>query len=234
MRNQFKTVLLLSSTFLSQIAVAAGDVETNCRDEVVGKRNIYQGSTNCEAIHNYTTYENRKLVRKVYKENLTGNSSETTSPTMTLSKRVQITFTSFGGQEVTYNTDISCTASIPFSHEEDVTQRVCDYTPKAIITSHLIQTRVEKGITYYAAGQAAVKFNFSDRDGSISSAQAWVDGTNVSTNYHIINGAGYYTVRLKVTDNDGYVTEETRTVSVSPFEECSQNGVMILCPNVGT
>ncbi len=176
--------------------------KTNCRLETKGQQNIYSGYSSCTAIHNYTDWENQRIVRKVDHYNLEEFIAETTRSRTNLSKLITVNVHSMSGEPYSYRTTVSCPADIPFSHKEDVKEEVCDYKPKANI-------RVER--MFPDEESVLIIADGSDKDGTIVSQKLWVDDIPVSSGYVAWGRTGkIITIKLHVTDNDGYTDEITK------------------------
>ncbi|MCY7296276.1 hypothetical protein [Alteromonas sp. a30] len=210
---KFKTlakVLLPLAALFGSTTSFAGDEQVNCRSET-STQAIYEGTAFCTAY---------------YVEN---NGSF----------RTQLLGGHFNAAPVQYRTVYSnfygydgnlyfaqCQATVPFSHNEQISTTVCDYTPKSSFTPH--------ANGFNGIGRVNIVDNASDRDGSIVKTEWWVDGTYKGTTKPSL--ATYvtrtYSIRQRVTDNDGYTDESTRSIRVVPgdFDDCGRRGRDELCP----
>ncbi|WP_105168358.1 hypothetical protein [Pseudoalteromonas sp. T1lg23B] len=211
--NSTLKAISLSLVIGSVGAHAAGGNSTNCRNVVSEYEKIYSGPASCTGIFWYATYENGSLVRKRGSHTLSQDVSETNRSTTVISGLATIQVESITGGTLTERHAVSCVASIPFSHEEPIYKEVCDKTPYAYIS------------TYEIPYQTEVRMSADDSDGHIVKKEAWIDGRRVSFGKHFLEAMSidrttYYNVRIKVTDNDGYVTEVSKTVKASPNANC--------------
>lgn len=114
----------------------------------------------------------------------------------------------------------SCNAQVPFSHYESVQKTVCDYTPKASLY-------VDK-----QSRETYVNMSASDRDGHIVSTQAWLDGAPVTFGSLTLR-SGYevkiHNLKMRVKDDDGYVTERSAVIRVEPFVPCDDGTKRPIC-----
>ncbi|CAH9053926.1 hypothetical protein PSECIP111951_00922 [Pseudoalteromonas holothuriae] len=108
--------------------------------------------------------------------------------------------------EISNGKRLSCSATLNQQRQEPVTSEVCDYTPNASLSLYRFE-----GDT-----SASVTLRGSDQDGSITKYELWVDGVRKSSNTATLYGnqGDTFTVRGRVTDNDGYTTETSRTVTL--------------------
>ncbi|NOU49785.1 hypothetical protein HG263_04455 [Pseudoalteromonas sp. JBTF-M23] len=198
------TMLAISSlTALSFNAAAAGDQKVNCKTTT---QNIpyYYGWASCWASGRFMQEHVSRSATQWY----------------TISETVYE-----NGQWNTYQ----CSDTLTSVAYDTVTQESCEYTPLAVIREHLITERYDSrtGTTYYKTGVVVADFNYSDRDGQVQKVEKWVGG--VSTAKSHVDITSPTTVRLRVTDNDGNVTDTSRTVSPPMIQQCSRGGMMIIC-----
>ena len=106
----------------------------------------------------------------------------------------------------------SCFATLPFSQLETSTSTKCDYTPQANIRDYIFYD----GTAYTAA--LRLNSGASDRDGSIVKTEWWVNGQSygASVPTFTVNSPTSFSIRQRVTDNDGYTDETSKSVFVSP------------------
>lgn len=208
MNNKLSILGAVVFALFSGQSMAAGDQPVNCRTETTGTVAIYGGFAQCSAYHQGQYIQVQDYI------------PETTTPTTYISEL-------HGGSFV------GCWANVPFLRYENVTEQVCDYTPKATMREYYI----DAGNGQYVVGEKVVKFTASDRDGSVAQKKAWVDGSPVSTNFHTLkvpSGQSFasFNVKFEVTDNDGYVTTTSKNISVNTFPVCyGPGGQIILCDN---
>ncbi|WP_457933869.1 hypothetical protein LOS73_14150 [Pseudoalteromonas sp. SCSIO 43210] len=122
-----------------------------------------------------------------------------------------------------------CSSNLPNSAYETISNESCQYTPKASINRHYVEESYDSrtDTTYYAAGVIVAQFTFSDRDGEVQKVEKWVNGQSTTKSHVDITSASE--VKLKVTDNDGNVTETSTTVYPPMMQTCSRGGQLILC-----
>lgn len=199
-KNSVIVVSILSTALCSNLALA-GDDPVNCQTEVQSQA-IYAGFTSCTAT--YRDNNNDFQTTPLY-----GTAPESTSSLFTLSSFI----TDFTG---TYY--VSCLASVPFSHYQDVNVQVCEYTPNVTL-----------GVIHNNRRSLNVNANYSDRDGSVTKIEWWVDGVKQSTTGSSIqltrpnpNVQQPHNVEVRVTDNDGHTDSSSRSVlfSNANFNDC--------------
>ncbi len=115
----------------------------------------------------------------------------------------------------------SCFARLPFSSVENVSSTKCDYTPRAGIRDYVIHD----GTAYTAA--LRLSSSASDRDGSITRTEWWVNGRSYGSSVptFTVNEPTNFSIRQRVTDNDGYTDETSTSVFVSPANDPCLEGV---------
>ncbi|KZN60730.1 hypothetical protein [Pseudoalteromonas luteoviolacea] len=154
----------------------AGDQQVNCRTQAVTSA-VYSGNASCYAGGQY-------ISRYVH------NSASSTA---------------FVSQVVNGRT-VSCSASVPFSHNETANVRKCDYTPQA-------RVKLDAQFNSDSTRARVVIRNLStDRDGQISKVEYWVDNVyqgTLSGSYKYLSWRDTFPsfstrVKIRVTDNDGY------------------------------
>lgn len=203
MVNLKKVLLAATAGFALASTVLAGDEEVNCRTEFVGTQKIYQGWATCSKT---LTLKNDQEVKVTIKDYV----SATTSSKATLDKLY------YANDGKTYY--VTCTADVPYSHEEDVYEEVCDYTPN--VDLHVFQDNIYS-TTVYA--------DWSDRDGNVNKVEWWVDGvkTSVGSSFNMTRRGSNedYSKRLqiKVTDNDGYTDADSVTATFKSPNSCPDN-----------
>jgi len=195
--NKRLSTLISAATFaicaLFSTGTLAGDEPVNCQTQLVGDQSVYGGYASC-----WVSF--RRDDGFYDQEYLTQYVPDTTSPTVYIS---QIVFV--GGSSY----HLSCNASVPFSHTQPVYQQVCEYTPK--VTLQVYQNSIYS-TTVYA--------NTSDRDGSVTKIEWWVDGVKQSNTGSSINLTRpgrvppfSHVVQVRVTDNDGHTDTVSKTAA---------------------
>jgi hypothetical protein len=222
----FKKILIANSLILFSFTSFAGDEPVNCRQEIVDYQDIYAGVPQCDASYERVTCRPiDPFTVEVTTENLThtlmGNYRESTSQNVTLTELISYTesYSTPGnliggrrGAACTLPTTVSetlfCTAQLDFLEQRPVKQEVCDYTPDTNLTPSL-DSRYN----------STVRAKASDRDGSIVKYEWWVDGVkqsesgeslfleNIPYSHHNSKN-----VEVRVTDDDGYTTTESKIV----------------------
>lgn len=200
----YTTVSLLLAFPL--IAAAAGDEKIKCKTKTTQVEYFY-GSASC------TTFDGKYLNEYV---------SRNSSRWYTIAQNIYE-----NGSWENYR----CSTTLPNSAFETVSSESCQYTPKANIKQHYVVESYDRrtDTTYYAAGIKVAQFTFSDRDGEVQKVEKWVNGISTTKNHVDITSTSE--VKLKVTDNDGNVTETTATVHPPMMQTCSRGGQLILCDN---
>lgn len=124
-----------------------------------------------------------------------------------------------------------CSTTLTNSAFDTVSSESCQYTPKANIKQNYVVESYDNqtDTTYYATGIKVVQFTFSDRDGEVQKVEKWVNGVSTTKNHVDITSVSE--VKLKVTDNDGNVTETSATVYPPMMQTCSRGGQLVLCGN---
>lgn len=107
-----------------------------------------------------------------------------------------------------------CTALLDIISYDTVSVQICDYTPKA----EFFTLEVQEGIVNVVS-------NSSDRDGQIVTTKLWVNGVLKSpatpNKYSIPASAGQrLTLKMEVTDNDGYKDTKITTYTVQGLGSC--------------
>jgi hypothetical protein len=128
----------------------------------------------------------------------------------------------------------SCWAQLPYSDTDTIQRTSCEYTPKANIEEHYVEsyTHPITKITYFETGVIIAKFTYSDRDGQVQQVQRWVDGVLTTSPFVEIDTPS--TVTLKVTDNDGHVTQTSRVLYPPMIPICKRGGILVLCDGEGS
>lgn len=113
----------------------------------------------------------------------------------------------------------SCLASVPFSHYSNVTTTQCDYKPVSSISA-----------SPHEFWETYVRVSGKDYDGNVVKTELWIDGVKkpnrgATSNYTMVHSTVPFTVKVKVTDNDGYTHTSTKTVT-------PRNVGPIMCGNV--
>lgn len=204
-KNIIKFVLPIAALFTSTAALA-GDDPVNCRN-ATSYQPIYSGNATCTATYYGSGgFGTTTLSRYVFD---------------TIINREFITGTVWGSDNRLYSA--SCWANVPFSHYDEVVTQVCDYTPKS---SFILSSS--------GFGHVGISNRASDRDGNIVKTEWWVDGVYKGTTTPSISTSvpKTFSVRQKVTDNDGYTDQSTRSIFVQPrdFDDCGRKGRDQLCP----
>ena len=101
----------------------------------------------------------------------------------------------------------SCWANVPFSHYSSVTNTTCDYKPVSSISA-----------TPHEFWETYVRVSGRDYDGNVVKTELWIDGVKkpnrgATSNYAIIHSTVPFTVKVVVTDDDGYTHTSTKTVT---------------------
>ncbi|TQF71340.1 hypothetical protein [Pseudoalteromonas luteoviolacea] len=201
--NSISKLAIVSLGMLSASAFAAGDNKINCKTET-SQIKYYYGWASCHASGKY-------LQEYVSRSSSLWHTIEETE---------------FDG--INWST-YRCTTTLPQTGYDTHNSESCQYTPKANITEHLVQSHYDRrtDTTYYEAGVIVADFTYSDRDGQVQKVEKWVNG--VSTTRGHVDITSTSTVRLRVTDNDGNVTDTTRTLTPPMIEQCRRRGMLVLC-----
>ncbi|MBQ4837343.1 hypothetical protein [Pseudoalteromonas luteoviolacea] len=202
--KKLKTTIM---TTLFGLTLGAGSFsamadKVNCRMETTSQKNIYSGTAQCTGTFWYTTWENKRIVRKQGSKSLQQYFDPTPNSSAILSGIAYVTTSSYGGQPLNESFVVKCSASIPFSHKEDVKEEVCDNTPTAYVG---VNHHEFWDVSFWASGR--------DEDGTIVSKELWIDGVKQSSSsvWKTSSQDRTYNIRVRVTDNDGYSSEATRT-----------------------
>ncbi|MBW8184018.1 hypothetical protein [Shewanella nanhaiensis] len=125
--------------------------------------------------------------------------------------------------QYTYINDIingryaSCRAQVPFHSYQDVTSEVCDYKPISSVGFFRIEGSTE----------TLVSANGDDFDGTVVKKELWVDGVKQSSSNSSVDGnvGDVFVVKSRVTDNDGYYTDATKSITIiyRPEDICDVN-----------
>lgn len=181
---------LISSLLVFTSYAYSGDDPVNCRNETA-QVPVYSGNATCYAgsgvwISRYVSDQN--------------------SPTAILSRTQYL-----NGQWRTF----SCSASVPFSHYQNLTTQVCDYTPDA---DFRVSVNYD-GTAYTATARASSRA--SDRDGSIVQHSWTVNGVSYGSSAPVISATTFtrLSINYTVTDNDGYTDSKTRVVYLDPGDD---------------
>lgn len=209
-RKTLANFMIPFTGLLACSSAMAGDDPVNCHNETTTQA-IYEGVATC-----YAGYLDNS---GFYRTELLGAYFEaSTQRYSTISSVIR------GADGDTYF--VSCSVSIPFSHNESVTTSVCDYTPQSNFSL--------TSITIGGSGVVGIHDYASDRDGNIVKTEWWVDGVYKGTTKPTVTTfvPKTFSIRQKVTDNDGYTDDSTRSIYVIPgeFEDCGTGGVPELCP----
>lgn len=197
------TLLALGVSFQLHATSTSGDEKVNCTETVVSIP-YYYGEASCYA-------NGRWLSSYEY---------------FSYTQWIQLTEQYWNGS---YYETLQCSASLPhMGYHQEVTEE-CEYTPRATIRTHYLEDYYDSntGITYYQAGVIVAAFEHSDRDGYITNVEKWVDGESITANHVDIYEPTH--VRLRVTDNDGHVTETSSTISPPLRQVCMRGGNLIMC-----
>ncbi|MGL1959550.1 MAG: hypothetical protein OCD00_19905, partial [Colwellia sp.] len=231
--------ILSLSAIAHETVISNGDEPVNCGDKTVGYQSIYGGLAQCDAEYTVKTCESKPngftLITTPKSIPLSEDFVKHDKQTVTLSKLITYS-ESYGAGPIgctlpqNVNEWVDCSTELDYLGEEPIKKHSCDYTPEAAIKYYYIGA--ENG-EYYVAGKKAVVFSASDSDGTISKTEAWIDGVPVSFGTHFLKanfGPVWYNVRIKVTDNDGYITEATSIIPVSSRPVCyDSNGILKVC-----
>lgn len=114
----------------------------------------------------------------------------------------------------------ACFASLPSSYNQTISRNVCDYTPQAGIRKYISYD----GTAYTAA--LRLSSAASDRDGSIVKTEWWVNGAYYGTSVptFTVTSPTSFSIRQKVTDNQGLTDETTTGAFVSPRNDPCREG----------
>ncbi|MDK1286521.1 hypothetical protein [Pseudoalteromonas umbrosa] len=201
--NLLSKVAIASLSILSTSVFAAGDQKVNCKTTTV-QTPYWYGWASCHAsgefLHQHISQHHSQWI------------------TLTETKYEN-------GNWTTYR----CDTTLPNKGYNTSSRESCQYTPKANITEHLVESHYDRhsGITYYEADVIVADFNYSDRDGHVQKVEKWVNGVSTSRGHVDIRTTS--TVKLRVTDNDGNVTETTRTLSPPMIQQCRRGDMLIIC-----
>ncbi|WP_125717389.1 hypothetical protein [Pseudoalteromonas rubra] len=201
--NFLSLIAIGSLSVLSVSALAAGDQKINCKT-TSSQTPYYYGWASC--------FASGKLLQEYVSRSST--------------QWYTIEETEFDGIDwTTYR----CSTTLTQKGYDTHSRESCEYTPKAQITSHLVESHYDRrtDTTYYEAGVIVADFTYSDRDGQVQKVEKWVNG--VSTTRGHVDITSRSTVKLRVTDNDGHVTETSMTLSPPMIEQCRRGGMLILC-----
>lgn len=196
-------VSLFLSALLSLNVNAAGDQKVNCTT-VSSQMPYYYGNAQC--------FTSGRWLNQYFSNSITA----------TVWLREQVLE---NGRWVTYQ----CSTTLPSTGFTTVNQEQCQYTPKAIVRQHYVEERYDSrtDTTYYRSDLAVAAFEYSDRDGQVQTIEKWVNGVSVSSGH--VDVYEPTQVRLRVTDNDGHVTDTTSTISPPGSAYCTRGGIAIIC-----
>lgn len=205
------SLLAMSTATLVNASTPFGQ-PVNCRDDI-SYRNVYAGPVQCNASYQVQSCVPKPagfdIITQTINDTLYGNSPATTRTTMNLYKMVTFKYSEGVGPNacsipVDRTRELACTATIPFSHQEQIVKNICDYKPEARLA--------------YSAGYRAVDvMGFSrDYDGTIVSEQLWVDGVLQSGASITLEGypGQAFSVTITATDNHGYTDTKSQTVVI--------------------
>ncbi|TMP36563.1 hypothetical protein [Pseudoalteromonas rubra] len=185
-----KLAILITLGLVSGVGYAGGE-QVNCRTQTVGKQAIYEGWAACEVgAYTLSRYIPATPVRWHTIYEQRGSSS------------------------------FSCDATVPFSHYENVTKRVCDRKPYAKIS---VNNNVDL---------VNILFKSHDPDGRVVSHRVWVNDSEL-TGFNMDADRAYYVgtinqtinIRVRAIDNDGYYDEVTQTYKISCLNQPHRCGV---------
>lgn len=215
-------VVFASLVSVSSMAQPFGEV-TNCREETTVKK-IYGGQISCEAEYTQRScvpINSREvsIIRTKKFETLTEFVGDTDKSTKYLTKMIKVPDSYAAGPgmctiPIDINTEISCTANIPYLRDELVRKTVCDYKPVvSIVNGH----RSAIGQNLSSGGK--------DYDGTIVNYLWEVNGQFFSSSPTILlphsnMQTTSYQVKHTVTDNSGYKTSVEQSVTFIN-DECS-------------
>lgn len=216
---KLKLSIVVSGLFLCSAGAFANPYgeKVNCREVVVGSKNIYGGAVSCIANYEYFTCvpkgSSNIITKHQPKEVLTGYVGETTKSTYYLSKLVTYNTNEGAGPGMctiprVVSKEISCIADIPYLETRPVSETVCDYKPEAWVSVSYVDAEVNAWVS--AEGR--------DYDGQVVNRELWVNGVLQNTlvmDLATLGGAGTtFNVKAVAVDDDGYRTERSRNVTV--------------------
>lgn len=206
----------LATLLLVSVGASAGNDPVNCRMVVDHQQNIYEGNASCTGTFWYSSYVNGSPKLMQGSKTLQNYIPATIHSSTVLSGLASIQVTGATGHTLTETHIASCSARIPFSHKQDVMKQECDYTPTASLSVY----------RYEASTTSSVSVNGSDSDGSIAKKELWVNGVKQSGTSTQLNGSvgDVFSVKGRVTDNDGYTNEYTKSVTLiyRPVQMCGR------------
>ncbi|MCO7226579.1 hypothetical protein [Pleionea sp. CnH1-48] len=178
---------LFSSLVFSAFSMSAmaGGEPVNCRTEIIEQLPIYSGQASCIASHNNFLFT------------LSAYVPPQSSPRFKITRLVEL----YSGSVI----EVSCVASVPFSHYQPVSREVCDYRPSAKIE-----------VDQFSYGEVYIKALGYDSDGTIVKKQLFIDGELQNRTSVMLRGAigQSYLVKVIVTDDDGYESTKTQYVTI--------------------
>lgn len=163
---------------------------------------------NCRTVTETTTVYFGKATCTAY----SGGESRVLSRDFTRSLTSRVFISEFG---------FSCSASLKQSRQETTSSNVCDYTPQASFRHYIIHD----GTAYTAA--LRLTSNARDRDGHIAQTEWWINGQAYGSSVPTfsVNEPTNFSIRQRVTDDDGYTDETSGSVFVSPANDPCLEGV---------
>ncbi|MCF2948085.1 hypothetical protein L0668_08205 [Paraglaciecola aquimarina] len=216
-------LLTLGAASFGSLADPFGE-KVNCREEAKGQQNMYAGEATCSAQLVYVNHSKSSPTANLCMETeivekwipISEDVAESSNPVVAIGKLHHyktkgITTTMSDGVCTILNESdwITCAAEVPFSHVADVYGEVCDYKPVSSTSYYGERIGINEYITSIGTTGAA------DFDGHIVSRELWINGVEYDFNtiqkFTTQSGA-QFAVRIRVTDNDGYQTEDTQTI----------------------